>query len=188
MPNAIISVYDKTKLDYLGESLNHLGFNIYATTGTLKYLHDQKIRAFPVENIASNPTGFDSFITSLSFNTLIGTLVNEKTSVDSVKIEKIDVVVYNFVRTWEVIKTLDDFNISHVDLGGPTMIRAAAINFKYTLPIVSPSQYDIVEDFPHIEDKKRLELAREVFEYCAWYDNKLSEFLHTVQRGDNIND
>ena len=177
MRNAIISVYEKTRLDYLGEVLSRLDFNIYATTGTLGYLRDKKIRAFPVEEIAGNPAGFEDFITSLGFNTLIGALADEKPDFGNATIEKIDVVVYNFVRTWEVIKTLDDFNIGNVDLGGPTMIRAAAINYKHTLPIVSPSQYDALVDFPHITLEKRLELARTAFEYCSWYDNELSKLL-----------
>ena len=181
MPNAIVSVFDKTNLNYLGKILSNLGFNIYATAGTLNYFIEHKIEAFPVETIAKNPAGFGSLISSLSFNTLIGTLANNKSQLGDMPIELIDLVVYNFVPTWSEIKALDDFNVQHVDLGGPTMIKAAAINYKHALPIISPCQYALVPNFYKLSMKTRLELATKALAYCSWYDNKLSEFLMRIQ-------
>lgn len=177
MPNAIISVYDKTGLDYLGKALNNLNFKIYATAGTLRFLRDNQIKVLSIEEIAKNPTGFEDILSSLSFNTLIGILANNKSRLAGVPIEAIDVVVYNFYQTWAEIKSLDDFNIQHVDLGGPTLIKAAAINYKNTLPITSPCQYTLLSNFPKISMETRLELAKEALEYCSWYDKKLSEIL-----------
>jgi len=68
---------------------------------------------------------------------------------------------------------LDDFNIRYVDLGGPTMVKAAAINYKYTLPITSPCQYSLLAKYPDLTIDERLELAKSAFDYCAWYDKKI---------------
>ena len=89
-------------------------------------------------------------------------------------------MVYNFVPTWEIIKSLSDFNILHVDLGGPTIVKAAAINYKRVLPVVSPQQYEQLTDIPHTKMSKRINFARTALEYCSEYDRRLSDFLGSL--------
>lgn len=177
MPNAIISVYDKTNLKYLGEILEKQGFRIFATAGTLKVLNDNGIKAYHVKEISSNPIGFENFLSSLSFNTMIGTLTENVEQFNGFDIAKIDLVVFNFVPTWSEINGITDFNIQNVDLGGPTMIKAAAINFKHVIPVVSPEQYRLLNDIKSITLGERKELAVTALEYCSWYDQKLASYL-----------
>lgn len=180
MPNAIVSVYDKTDIEKAGKILNELGVNIYATSGTYNYLLSKGINVRHIEDICGNPQGFERYFSSLSFNTLVGTLAEQHSTANDIFIEKIDIVIYNFVPSWELIHSSNDFNIQNVDLGGPTIIRAAAINYKNTLPIVSPSQYDILEHYNSIDIQQRKEYAREAFAYCSMYDTQLVNLLNTL--------
>lgn len=180
MPNAIISVFDKTNIDYLGKILIEQNYTLYATAGTRKVLEENNITVHPVEEITDNPAGFENYVSSLSFSTVIGTLARDESQFSEIPIKKIDLVVYNFVPTWSEIKTLDDFNILHVDLGGPTIIKAAAINFKHTLPIVSPEQYKLLIDIDKIDLKLRVSLAESALSYCSWYENQLSKYLKAL--------
>ena len=177
MPSAIVSVYDKTNLEYVGRVLDSKGFEIFATPGTFRYLKDKQIRLFPIEDYCMNPPGFDEFFSSLSFNTLVGVLSSNNRMVADYLVKSIDVVVYNFVPVWDIVHDLRGFNISNVDLGGPTIVRAAAINFLNTLPLVSPAQYPILENYDSIDYETRAKLAGNAFDYCSWYDRRLSQFI-----------
>lgn len=181
MPNAIISVFDKTRIDFLGKILIEQGYTIYATCGTRKALEEYKIPVKPIEEITGNPMGFENFLSSLSFNTMIGALAENEAQFNKQPIEKIDLVVYNFVPTWSEIDSLNDFNILNVDLGGPTMIKSAAINYKYSLPVVDPKQYDSLKCIEGISMQTRKLYAIAALEYCAEYDKKLAEFLREHQ-------
>lgn len=180
MPNAIVSVYDKTDLELVGKTLKSFGFNIFATSGSLQYLEAKQIQAYPVEEYCLNPEGFSDFFSSLSFNTLVGVLSVENRKLANSLIKKIDVVIYNFVPTWEIINKMNDFNITTVDLGGPTIVRAAAINYLNTIPIISPSQYSLLEKLADMDVTTRKKLASEALEYCSWYDHKLSNLLKSL--------
>ena len=180
MPNAIVSVYDKTDLELVGKTLKSFGFNIFATSGTLKYLETKQIQARPIEEYCLNPDGFSDYFSSLSFNTLVGVLSGENRQFANSVIKKIDVVIYNFVPSWEIIKKSQDFNIKNVDLGGPAIVRAAAINYLKTIPVVSPSQYPLLEKLFDMDTTTRKRLAQEAFDYCSWYDHKLSCLLKSL--------
>lgn len=186
MPKAIFSVYDKTAIEFAGKVLQSQGFDIYATPGTLRYLNNYQIQAFPVEDYCLNPQGFNDYFSSLSFNTLVGVLTDHSRQVKDFIIDKIDVVVYNFVPTWKIISNVHDFDIKNVDLGGPTIVRAAAINYKNTIPIISPSQYPILKDLYSISLETRIALARNAFDYCSWYDQQLSQFLESSYLSSSI--
>ena len=180
MPNAIVSVYDKTDLEFVGKILKSSGFNIFATSGTLQYLEAKQVQARPIEEYCLNPEGFSDFFSSLSFNTLVGVLSGENRQVAGFLIKKIDVVIYNFVPSWEKVNEINDFNIKNVDLGGPTIVRAAAINYLNTIPIISPSQYPLLENLADMDVITRKKIAGEALEYCSWYDHKLSNLLKTL--------
>ena len=121
------------------------------------------------------------FFSSLSFNTLVGVLSKEKRRLNDQLIEKIDVVIYNFVPSWEIVNELKDFNIKNVDLGGPTIVRAAAINYLKTIPIISPSQYSILEKLFDVDISMRKKLASDAFDYCSWYDQQISHLLQSLK-------
>ncbi len=180
MLNAIVSVYNKNRADYLGHILQEKGFNIFASHGTFEYFRDKGIEACPVESITDNPFGFENYVSSLGFKSLMGVLDDGNMPIDLLR-KSINLVVYNFVPTWEIIRTRKEFNIHNVDLGGPTMVRAAAINYKNVLPIIRPEQYELIETFEQLDEEKRWGLARTALEYCSSYDNKLVEFMQYLK-------
>lgn len=177
MPNAIFSVHDKTDIEIAGSILESRGFDIFATQGTLRYLMEHHIKAYPIEDYCLNPKGIEDYFSSLSFNSMIGVLTDQSRQLDNLLIKKIDIVIYNFVPTWDIITDIQDFNIKNVDFGGPTIVRAAAINYKNTIPLISPSQYSLLEKLDTIDMQTRIALAKEAFDYCSWYDQQLSQFL-----------
>ena len=180
MPNAIVSVYDKTDLEFVGRTLESYGFKIFATPGTLQFFEAKHIQVHPVEKYCMNPEGFTNYFSSLSFNTLVGVLSGETRKLNNFQIEKIDVVIYNFVPSWKIVTELKDFNIRNVDLGGPAIVRAAAINYLKTIPIISPAQYSLLEKLFDIDIAMRKKLARDAFDYCSWYDQQISHLLQSL--------
>lgn len=175
--NALISLYDKNNLHYLASKLLELGYDIFATNGTLNYLKERNIHIHSVEDLTNNPSGYENYFSSLSFNTLAGVLYNKELGPKEPKLEMIDLVAYNFVPTWETINSSNDFNICNVDLGGPTIVKAAAINYQRVIVFSNPEQYCLLErhDSLSIDDRKKLAVA--ALEACSQYDQKLSYYL-----------
>lgn len=177
MPVAIISVYDKTGLDYVGKLLVAQNFEIYATEGTLNYLNMHGIKAEPVKKLMNNPVGFEDMFSSVSFTTVVGALSENDDQIIMCGSKRINLIIYNFVPTWEVIHGLNDFNIHNVDFGGPTMVRAAAINYKNVVIIINPSQYQLLSSFDSLSQKDKRELAKQAFEYTSSYDKELANYI-----------
>lgn len=184
MPIAIISVYNKTGLELIGSQLENQQFIIYATKGTREYLKKHNISAKPVSSLMDNPEGFEDMFSSISFKTVVGTLSGKNEQIMMCGAQKIDLLIYNFVPTWEIIHNLKDFNIHNVDFGGPAMIRAAAINYKNVVTIVDPKQYHLLHRFDYIDQTERLKLAEQAFEYTSSYDKQLAVFLYRMRNND----
>lgn len=180
MPNAIVSVYDKTQLDRLGSLLSRLGFTVYATPGTRRALRAMGYDPRPVEQISGNPAGFEDFVSSFGFNTMIAALAKDRQWLVQHGICPVEVVVYDFVPSWELVTSLDGFDITSVDFGGPAMVKAAALNFARVIPIVSASQYGLLERYPDIDIRTRCALAQTALRACAAYDSKLAELLRSL--------
>ena len=182
----LISVFNKKGIDKLARTLKSLGYKIISTEGTGKELTKNKIPFIPASKISKNPEGFDDCIKTISFQIEAGILfdrsnsthIKETTKLD---IKPIDIVICNFPPLKEVIKNpKTDFNIRNIDIGGPLMVRAAAVNFKYVLVIVDPDDYEkaakvILEG--RITDKFRQKLAIKAFNYTYSYDYQIAKYL-----------
>ncbi|MBI2036105.1 bifunctional phosphoribosylaminoimidazolecarboxamide formyltransferase/IMP cyclohydrolase [Candidatus Microgenomates bacterium] len=171
---ALISVYNKSGLDKLAKTLQKLGLVIIATGGTAKFLQDHDISYTPIEKITGNPESFNGRMKTLSFEIMSGILFDRDNNkqvkeVSILKIPKIDVVVCNFYPFWEK-QTLE-----MMDIGGPTMVRAAAKNFPHVTVAVDPSDYGIFDS--EITADKRQELAAKALSYVANYDVQISNYF-----------
>lgn len=184
---ALISVFNKENIINLAEALSQNGYKLVATDGTRAILEEKGINALPIKELTHNPNAFEDCIQAFSFATTAGIVFNRQNpshlkQLKALGLKQIDVVVCNFPPLEEEVKTINDFNIHHVDIGGPFMVRSAAVNFKDVLVIVDP------QDYPRIIDKLkshsidlnfRKSLAQKAFTYTYSYDKQISTFLNS---------
>ncbi len=171
---ALISVYNKNGLEKLAKTLQKLGLIIIATGGTAKFLQDHGISYIPIGKITGNPEIFDGRMKTISFEIEAGILFDRSKKehawrAQKLKIPSIDVVVCNFYPFWE------KQTAEMIDVGGPTMVRAAAKNFKDVTVLVDPADYDTAKE--EITQDTRKRLAAKAFSYVADYDVLISNYF-----------
>lgn len=184
--HVLISVFDKTGVSKFAKTLYQIGYKIIATEGTGEELAKNKVPFIPAQKISKNPEGLNDCIKTISFQIGSGILFDRSNPLHVKKakdlgVKSIDIVICNFVPFEEVIKNPNiDFNIKNVDVGGPTMVRAAATNFKHVLVIVDPDDYKKVAKAilkNRIIDKLRQQLAAKAFAYTCRYDSQIIKYL-----------
>jgi len=189
---AVVSVSNKGGLVDFARQLNELGVDIYSTGGTKKSLVDSNVKVHSVSELTGFPEILDGRVKTLHPAIHGGILARRDVpqhleELAKNKIEAIDMVVVNlypFVQT--VAKpdvTLQDA-LENIDIGGPTMIRAAAKNFPSVLVVVDPQDYDLVIEKLRqgkVDMKERQRLAEKAFQHVAMYDTAISQYL----RGDD---
>src|SRR5690606_32982008 len=137
---ALISVYNKANLEKIAPTLNKLGYTIISTEGTGAVLKKLGIDFIPASEITKNPDALHDCIQTISYAVSGGILFDRAnelhiSQVNQLNIKSIDIVICNFPPLEEVVRSEDEFNIKHVDVGGPLMLRSAATNYKWVLPI-----------------------------------------------------
>ena len=186
---ALLSVSDKKGIVELAQVLIKLNYQLISTGGTAKILQENKISVIPIQKITGNPESFDGRIKTISFQVGSGILF-DRTKPEHVKeakemsIKPIDIVVcnlYPFERTVADYSSTHNEIIENIDVGGPTMIRAAAKNFKSVLVIVDPKDYekislDLIAN--NISEKMRQELSAKAFYHLSFYDSQIARFLN----------
>ena len=186
---ALISVWDKTGIVDFAESLVKLNWEVISTGGTAKVLKDAKIKVIPIERITKNPEAFNGRMKTISFQIEGALLYNReskkhKKEAKKLGIQPINMVVCNLYPFKRIIEqknyTLKNA-IENIDIGGPTMVRAAAKNYKYVTVIIDPKDYNkiikILKKKKEIPGKIRLKLAQKVFHRTAKYDKNIAKFL-----------
>ncbi|MFH0773583.1 MAG: bifunctional phosphoribosylaminoimidazolecarboxamide formyltransferase/IMP cyclohydrolase [bacterium] len=177
---ALLSVYDKRGIIEFAQTLNNVGIKIISTGGTAQELIKHKIPVIPISEITGEPESFDGRMKTISFQIESGILFDRSipSHVDQAKllgIKPIDVVVCN-LYPFETKNTIEN-----IDVGGPTMIRAAAKNFQHVLIVIDPADYkDIGEALTHnvITKTMRQKLAAKAFEHTSFYDSLISQFFN----------
>lgn len=185
--NALISVFNKGGVVKLAETLIGAGFNIIASEGSGLELSKNKISYTSAEKLSRNPGGLEDCIKTISFYVEAGILFDRKNpnqvrQAGKLNIVPIDVVVCNFPPIDEVVKKPGDFNVGNIDVGGPLMVRAAAVNFKNVLVVVDPDDYEKIGqaiDSNSVSSKLRQQLAAKAFRYCSQYDTKVVKYLRS---------
>lgn len=187
MKRALISVSDKTGVVDLSRRLVDLGIEIISTGGTFSLLMDNDIPVTSVSDITGFPECLDGRVKTLhpAIHAGILALRDNKThmnQIDNLNIELIDLVIVNLYPFKATIERGADFDeaVENIDIGGPTMLRAAAKNYQDVLVITDPSDYDeliqrIEEDTLDIEYRKGL--MYKVFQHTAVYDTLISTYL-----------
>ncbi len=177
---ALISVYEKAGISDFAKSLSKLGYKIISTGGTYEVLKKDGIAVIPIEEITGNPRdSFDGRMKTISFQIESGILFDRKNKkhVEETKklgIPQIDVVVCNLYPFEE------EPSVETIDVGGPTMIRAAAKNYDNVVVVVDPEDYGKVGEAMgkgKVDDKLRKELAAKAFYHLSFYDSQIGAFF-----------
>lgn len=188
--NALISVFDKEGIIDFARDLHKLGYNIISTGGTFSLLEKDGIEVTDVSSITEFPEMLDGRVKTLHPRIHAGILYR-RDSGDDLKIleEKnipsIDIVV-NSLYPFEQMLALDKDEatmIENIDIGGPSMIRAAAKNFKYVTVVVDIKDYEevierIKEDRLDLDFRKKL--AAKAFSLTAYYDGVIANYFNEI--------
>ncbi|ASK61175.1 bifunctional phosphoribosylaminoimidazolecarboxamide formyltransferase/IMP cyclohydrolase [Virgibacillus phasianinus] len=192
---ALISVSNKDNIEAFAKGLVELDYEIISTGGTLKALQQAGIAASSVEDITGFPEILDGRVKTLHpyvHGGLLADRRNEKhlTQLNDHEITAIDLVIVNlypFEETLANENTTDADKIENIDIGGPTMLRAAAKNFANVAVVVDPADYsDILNAAKqgNLDEAKRRELAAKVFRHTAHYDALIAGYFNE-QIGDD---
>ena len=190
MKRALISVFDKTGVVEFSQKLNDLGWEIISTGGTSRALQDAGIKVIEIDQVTNFPECFDGRVKTLHPNIEGGILAvrDNKEHTDKMKelsIDPIDIVVCNLYPFKETILNSESTHadiIEKIDIGGPTMIRAAAKNYKFVSVITDCKDYDkVIDELKEKGDttpETKEYLAAKVFQHTAHYDCLIAEYFN----------
>ena len=185
---AILSVSDKTGIVDLARALRAKNVEILSTGGTAKHLADNGIDVTPIAQWSGAPEILGGRVKTLTprvFGAILFDRDNDshRADVSRLGIPAIDLVVVN-LYPFEATIAREGVTIAEaieqIDIGGPSMLRAAAKNHRHVLPLCDPSLYeDFLRQFEagEISDDFRLRCAVEVFKKTSQYDERIATFL-----------
>lgn len=187
---ALISVSDKSGIVSLARNLKELQIHILSTGGTALALQEAGIPVTEVSEYTGFPEMMDGRIKTLHPKIHGGLLGNrdEKRHLSQMKqhgIEPIDLVVVNLYPFQETVAKPDcslTEAIEHIDIGGPTMLRSAAKNFKDVAVVTDPEDYQgVIAEMKNfggcLSLETRFRLAKKVFQLTAQYDKAIAAYL-----------
>lgn len=189
---ALISVYDKEGILEFAKELNNMGIKILSTSGTAKYLIENNIPVIKIENYTASPEILNGRVKTLNYKIFAGLLAvpENKEHINELSknnIELINMVVVNLYPFEEMLKKnlkIDEM-IEYIDIGGNSLLRAAAKNFKYVLPVCNKNYYNEIikllkENNRTIPYEYRLKLAYETFNFTSRYDNLIASYFKRI--------
>ena len=187
---ALLSVSDKTGIVEFARGLVELGIEIVSTGGTARELTDSGIPVRSISDLTGFPEIMDGRVKTLHPKLYAGLLAlrdkpDHVQAAEEHKVEFVDLVcvnLYPFERAAALRGVSDSEVIENIDIGGPTMIRAAAKNHVFAAPVVSPEAYDAVlaelgESDCRLSLPTRESLASEAFAYTARYDTAIARWF-----------
>ena len=192
MPRALLSVSDKTGLASFAEGLHRAGFELISTGGTARALAAAGLPVVNVSDVTGFPEMMDGRVKTLHPAVHGGILARRHLADDLAALSRhgiglIDVVVVNlypFARAAADPSTPFDLLLEEIDIGGPSLVRAAAKNFRDVLVLVDPADYaktlDAVTGTAGPSPAFRFELARKAFAHTAAYDTTIAATLGTI--------
>jgi phosphoribosylaminoimidazolecarboxamide formyltransferase/IMP cyclohydrolase len=191
---AILSVSDKAGVTDFAQELSRLGFEIFSTGGTKKALAEAKVPVKSISEITGFPEILDGRVKTLHPAVHGGILARrdlpahlEELAKNNIEaIDLIAVNLYPFVQTVAKEGVTLDEALENIDIGGPTMIRAAAKNFPSVIVVVDPADYQpVLEKLKGggIDQTERKRLAQKAFQHVAIYDTAISQYLRQDEEG-----
>lgn len=185
---AILSVSDKTGLVDFARGLREVGFEIFSTGGTKRALVDAGATVQGINELTGFPEILDGRVKTLHPAVHGGILARRSIPDHLAQLEQnqmglIDLVVVNLYPFRETVAkpgvSLDEA-LENIDIGGPTMIRAAAKNFTDVLVVVDPEDYGLLLEQLHgggVRFEERRRLAQKAFQHVAAYDTAIAQYL-----------
>lgn len=188
---ALISVSDKTNLDTFAEALQSLDIEIISTGGTATFLEQHNIPHVSISSVTGFPEMLDGRVKTLHPLIHAGILAQRKNTVHMKTLQQHDIMpvdmvvcnLYPFEATIEKPHVSLTEVIENIDIGGPTLIRAAAKNYQDVIIVTSPKQYDHVttqlQQNLSLSLEYREQLALDAFCHTAQYDAIISHYLRS---------
>lgn len=191
--SALISVFYKDGLEPIAKQLHQLGITIYSTGGTQQFLESLNIPCVPVESLTTYPSILGGRVKTLHpvvFGGILGRRYEPQdlSEMQQYKIPEIDLVIVDLYPFEETLKSTSEEKliIEKIDIGGPSMIRAAAKNFRDVTVIAAKDNYSdlltILENQQGtIELEQRRTFAAKAFEVVMHYDIAISNYFNPTQ-------
>ncbi len=187
---ALISVTDKTGIVDLAKELQNLGVEIISTGGTAKTLREGGVKVVDVSELTGFPEILDGRVKTLHPFIHGGILFKRDNpkhlqTIKEYGIKSIDLVIVNLYAFDKVVAQKGDLDtaIENIDIGGPTLLRASAKNFKFVTVVIDPQDYSLVLEEIKSQGnttlKTRFYLAKKVFALTSKYDQMIAEYLST---------
>ncbi len=191
--SALISVFYKDGLENIVHQLHQLGVVIYSTGGTQKFIEDLKIPCVAVESLTTYPSILGGRVKTLHPSVFGGILGKrgDATHVEEMKqfnIPELDLVIVDLYPFEETVKSTSDEKliIEKIDIGGPSMIRAAAKNHQDVAVVAAKKDYTLLEQI--LKDQKgetsldqRRIFAIKAFDVCTGYDLAISNYFNQTE-------
>jgi phosphoribosylaminoimidazolecarboxamide formyltransferase / IMP cyclohydrolase len=190
---ALISVSDKTGVVDLAQRLTRFGIGILSTGGTAKLLQDAGVKVTEIGAYTGFPEMLDGRVKTLHPKVHAGILARRDLpahmrAVAEAHIPTIDIVVVNLYPFTETVAQPDCTlveAIENIDIGGPTLLRAAAKNYQHVAAVADPADYaallaEMESSGGAISRSTRFNLARKAFSHTAAYDSAISNYLTAV--------
>jgi len=196
MSRALISVYSKEGLEDFAHFISGLGVEIVSSGGTAGFLQNAGLKVTPVGEMTGFPEVLDGRVKTLHPRVHAGILARRHLSADmdtlkAHSIEAVDWVVVNLYPFREKLMELRDEKalLEFIDIGGPTMIRAAAKNFYDVIVVCDPSDYTWIrteyERTGGLSLERRRYLAAKVFSLMSDYDGAIAGYLRESDGGNS---
>ena len=189
---ALISVSDKKNLSTLLSILKKYKIKIISSGGTFKEIKKLGFNCIEVSNFTKSPEILDGRVKTLhpKIHGGILNIRNNKKHINEVKInnlENIDLVIVNFYPFEKTIKNTSDHKkiIETIDIGGPTLVRAAAKNYNDVTVLTSPDQYkDLAKQLKNNNGSTSLEFRKKMSQYTfsetAFYDSLIADYFNEI--------
>jgi phosphoribosylaminoimidazolecarboxamide formyltransferase / IMP cyclohydrolase len=186
---AVVSVSNKSGLSELAPFLKSFDIEILSTGGTKKYLDGIGVNPIEISAYTGFPEIMDGRVKTLHPKVHGGILnirdnAEHQGAMESLGIKHIDMIIVNLYPFKEVVGKGCTFEeaIENIDIGGPSMIRAAAKNYKYVTVVVDPEDYPkVIENMKQnngeTTENLRFYLAKKVFFFTSDYDNAIYTYL-----------
>ncbi len=191
--SALISVFYKDGLEPLIQLLHEQGVTIYSTGGTQQFIEKMNLPCVPVESVTSYPSILGGRVKTLHpkvFGGILGRRANEQDlrEMKEFEIPELDLVIVDLYPFEETVANTSDEQliIEKIDVGGPSMIRAAAKNHRDVVVIASKQDYSLLENMLRDQNgsttlEQRKHFAAKAFEVCAHYDVAISNYFTPKQ-------
>jgi phosphoribosylaminoimidazolecarboxamide formyltransferase/IMP cyclohydrolase len=188
--SALISVFYKDGLENIVKQLNELGITIYSTGGTQKFIEDLNVPCIPVESLTTYPSILGGRVKTLHPSVFGGILGKREDAghvaeMQQYNIPEIDLVIVDLYPFEETVASTTDEKliIEKIDIGGPSMIRAAAKNHASVVVVAAKKDYGLLKEM--LKEQKgetsleqRRMFAIKAFDVCTGYDMAISNYFN----------